>query len=98
MHARLSRFGGLDPERVEDTVRQFQEGALPGLEQTPGFHGLTVGVNRKTGQAVAISLWDSEAAMTESERLADQARDRAVETAGPSREPIVDHYEVVVHR
>jgi hypothetical protein len=98
MHARLSRFAGLDPERVDETVRQFQEGALPGLEQTPGFKGLTVGVNRKTGQAVAISLWESDTAMLESERLANEARDRAVETAGPSRDPIVDHYEVVISR
>jgi hypothetical protein len=36
--------------------------------------------------------------MRASERLADEARAQAVETAGPQREPVVDHYEVVVHR
>jgi heme-degrading monooxygenase HmoA len=97
MHARLSRFAGLDPERVEETVQQFREGALPQLKQQQGFRGITVGVNRKTGQALAITLWESEADLTESDRLAGEARDRAVETAGPSRDPIVDNYEIVVH-
>jgi heme-degrading monooxygenase HmoA len=96
MHARLSRFAGLDPERVEETVQQFREGALPQLKQQQGFRGITVGVNRKTGQALAITLWDSEEDLRESDRLASEARDRAVETAGPSRDPIVDNYEVVV--
>ena len=30
MHARLSRFAGLDPERIEETARQFEEGSLEG--------------------------------------------------------------------
>jgi hypothetical protein len=37
MHARLSRFAGLDPERIDETVRQFEEEALGDLEQQPGF-------------------------------------------------------------
>jgi hypothetical protein len=53
-------------------------------------------VNRRSGQAVAITLWETEANMRESEKLATQARERAVATARPSREPIVDHYEIVV--
>jgi heme-degrading monooxygenase HmoA len=98
MHIRLSRFAGLDPERIEATVRQFEDEALPRLEQQPGFRGITVGVNRQSGQAVAIGLWETEADMSESEKLASEARDQAVATARPSREPIVDHYEVVIHR
>ena len=98
MHARLSRFGGLDPERIEATVEQFREQALPQLQEQQGFRGITVGVNRKTGQALAVTLWESEADMSESERVADEARDQAVATARPAREPIVDHYEVVVHQ
>jgi heme-degrading monooxygenase HmoA len=98
MHARLSRFGGLDPERVDETVDQFEQQALPGLEQQAGFRGITAGVNRATGQAFTVTLWESEADMKASEDVAAAARDQAVETARPGREPIVDHYEVVVHR
>jgi hypothetical protein len=98
MHVRLSRFAGLDPERIDATVRQFEEDALPRLEQAQGFRGITVAVNHRAGQAVAIALWESEADMQESERLADEAREQAVATAGPSRTPVVDNYEVVLHR
>jgi heme-degrading monooxygenase HmoA len=98
MHARLSRFAGLDPERIDATVRQFEEEALPRLEQEPGFRGITVGVNYQGGQAVAIALWETKADMSRSEKLAAEAREQAVATAGPSRTPIVDQYEVVIHR
>jgi heme-degrading monooxygenase HmoA len=96
MHARLSRFAGLDPERLEQTVDEFRDGALPELREQSGFKGITVAVNRRSGQAFAITLWDSEADMRASEKLATEARERAIVTARPSREPIVDHYEVVV--
>jgi heme-degrading monooxygenase HmoA len=98
MHARLSRFAGLDPERIDETVRRFEEEELGDLEQQPGFRGITVGVNRKSGQAAAITLWETEGDLKQSEELAIKARERAVATAGPSREPIVDIYEVVVHK
>jgi heme-degrading monooxygenase HmoA len=98
MHARLSRFAGLDAERIDETVRQFETGMLASLEQQPGFRGITVGVNYRSGQAVSIALWETEADMNQSEKVAAEARERAVATAGPTREPIVDHYEVVLHR
>jgi heme-degrading monooxygenase HmoA len=98
MHVRLSRFAGLDPERVEETVRQFQDESLHALEQQPGFRGITAGVNVESGKAIALTLWETEADMTQSEKVASDAREQAVATAGPSREPIVDHYEVVVQR
>jgi hypothetical protein len=55
-------------------------------------------VNYQGGQAVAIALWETKADMSRSEKLAAEAREQAVATAGPSRTPIVDHYEVVIHR
>jgi heme-degrading monooxygenase HmoA len=98
MHARLSRFAGLDPERIEETTRQFEAGTLDALAQQPGFRGITVGVNRRSGKAVAVTLWETEADMRQSEKLADEAREQAVATAKPDRDPIVDDYEVIVSR
>ena len=98
MHIRLSRFAGLDPERIDETLQQFQEQELPNLEQQKGFGGITVGVNRRSGQAVAVALWETDGDMRESEKVADQARERAVATAKPERDPIVDHYEVVFQK
>ena len=98
MHARLSRFAGLDPERIDETVRGFQEQALPNLEKSPGFRGITLCVNHRSGQAAAITLWETEADMMQSEKLAIEARERAVAVAQPSRDPIVDHYEVIMSK
>jgi heme-degrading monooxygenase HmoA len=98
MHARLSRFAGLDPERIEETALQFEDESLAALAQQPGFRGITVGVNRRSGKAVAFTLWETEADMRQSETLADEAREQAVATAKPARDPIVDDYEVIVSR
>jgi hypothetical protein len=98
MHIRLSRFAGLDPERIDETLHQFQEQELPNLEQQKGFSGITVGVNRRSGQAVAVALWENEVDMRESEKAAAQARERAIATAKPERDPVVDHYEVIFQK
>jgi heme-degrading monooxygenase HmoA len=100
MHARLSRFAGLPPERIDETLRGFQEGALPQFEQLPGYKGVLVAVNYAEGKAAAITFWETQDNMRASDRLADQARAAALEQAQgssePTREPIVDHYEVLV--
>ena len=95
MHARMSRFAGLPPERIDSTLHQFRDEELPALEQQPGFEGIVVLVDQKGGKAAAISFWDTEHHLRDSERAAERARDRAVESAGPTREPVVDRYEVL---
>jgi heme-degrading monooxygenase HmoA len=98
MYARLSRFAGLPPERIEETVREFEQDYLPALEQAPGFSGLFVGVDRNAGKAAAVSFWESREALEASDRAADRARGAAIDRAEPTREPIVDRYEVVLQR
>jgi heme-degrading monooxygenase HmoA len=98
MWARLSRFAGLPPERIDKAIRDFREHQVPAFEQLPGFEGVAVMVDRASGKAAAITYWASEEALKESDKLADEARDQAMETAQPAREPIVDRYEVVLER
>jgi heme-degrading monooxygenase HmoA len=98
MHARMTTFAGLPPERVEPAIREFQEGQLPLLEQQAGFQGVFVLVNRSQGRAAALTLWETEEQMKASDKIADQARDSAVATTRPAREPIVDRFEVVVQK
>jgi heme-degrading monooxygenase HmoA len=98
MHARLSRFAGLPPERIDETLRQFEEEQLPVLERQSGYRGVMVMVNRGTGQAAAITLWETQDDLRESAKVADRVRAAAVKTAQPSREPVVDSYEILVIR
>ena len=58
-----------------EPLRQFEEEALPRLEQEPGFRGITLGVNYQHGQAIALALWETEADMRQSEKLAGEVRD-----------------------
>jgi|SRR5947209_17628922 len=98
MHARLSRFAGLPPERIDRTIRGFEEGELQLVEKCEGFKGVVVMVNRAAGQAAAITYWESEANMRESEKVAGQAVQAALERGEPSREPVIDRYEVLLQR
>jgi heme-degrading monooxygenase HmoA len=98
MYARLSRFAGLPPERIEQTVREFELGELPNLERHPGFKGVVVMVDRAEGKAAAMTFWESLADLRASDRIADRAREAAVASARPRRAPIVERYEVVLQK
>lgn len=98
MYARLSRFAGLPPERMDETIRQFEEGQLPQIEQMDGFKGVVVGVDRTEGKAVAVTFWETPQSLRMSDKLAEEARQAAMASAQPSREPIVDRYEVIIQK
>jgi hypothetical protein len=98
MYARMSRFAGLPTERIQATIREFEEGQLRVLEQQQGYKGVLVGVDRAEGKAVAITFWETAENLRASDRLADQARQAALDATQPSREPIVDRFEVVMQR
>jgi hypothetical protein len=55
-------------------------------------------VDRAEGKAAAITYWETAESLRASDQVADQARQQALETAQPSREPIVDRYEVVFQK
>jgi heme-degrading monooxygenase HmoA len=102
MYARLSRFAGLPPERINSTLEQFKQSALPAFERLEGYQGVLIAINHAEGKAAAITFWETRENMRESDKLADQARQAALEQAQgssePTREPIVDHYEVVLEQ
>ena len=98
MYARLSRFAGLPPERIDQTVREFEAGELPNLEQQEGFKGVLVMVDRGEGKAAAMTFWDSLENLRASDRIADRARETAIASAQPARDGIVDRYEIIIEK
>jgi heme-degrading monooxygenase HmoA len=98
VYARMTKFVGLPPERIDQALDEFKQGQLSELEGQEGFQGIMVLVDRPAGTAAALSMWDSEAHMRASERTADRARESAVALAKPERYPVVDHFEVVLQR
>lgn len=98
MYARMTKFVGLPPERIDQALEEFKRGELAELEGQDGFEGIMVLVDRTAGTAAALSLWQDEATMRASERTADRARQSTVALAKPERFPVVDHFEVVLQR
>jgi heme-degrading monooxygenase HmoA len=98
MYARLSRWAGLPPERLHETVQEFEEKSLPLLEQQSGFEGVTVMIDERSGKAAAVTYWTSLEDLRATEKLAQELRTRAESTAQAKREPVVDSYEVVLEK
>jgi heme-degrading monooxygenase HmoA len=90
MHARVSTYQTNDPDGL---VRGFAS-VTDELEQVEGFsHGYFL-VDRETGKAASITIWDSEDAVRASSAKADQLRQRGTEPSG-SQILSVDNYEIV---
>jgi hypothetical protein len=60
MHAQLIE-GGTTPDRRAEMDRLVTDEMLPALDAEPGFAGALNLVDRATGNAMMIVLWDSEA-------------------------------------
>jgi heme-degrading monooxygenase HmoA len=101
MHARMSRIAGLPPERIEEARQYFEQQELPALEQQKGFEGVLVMVDRADGRATAITFWATQEDMRASDRAAEEARAATldqVRSSEPSREPVVERYEVLIQK
>jgi heme-degrading monooxygenase HmoA len=66
MHARLLRMQ-VKPERIDEAVRIFAEEVAPGCQAQPGFRGAYFLVDRKLGECLPITLWETEAEMVATE-------------------------------
>ena len=60
MHAQLIE-GGTTPDRRAEMDRLVTDEMFPALDAEPGFAGAVNLVDRATGNAMMIVLWDSEA-------------------------------------
>ena len=60
MHAQLIE-GGTTPDRRTEMDRIVTDGMIPALEAEPGFAGALNLVDRDSGNALMIILWETEA-------------------------------------
>jgi hypothetical protein len=89
MHARVSTYQTGDPDRLVEGLRSVTDE----LEGTDGFSHAYFMIDRESGRAMSITLWDSEEALNASARTADSLRKRGTEPSGTSIES-VQHYEI----
>jgi heme-degrading monooxygenase HmoA len=91
MWARISTYQ-FPSENVDRTLDQFSD-ALGSLEE-PGLKRVELLVDRASGKAVTITVWESENALQASVEAANRIRSGAADAAGVA---ILDvqHYEIV---
>jgi hypothetical protein len=94
MHARVTSLSG-SPDDVDGGVASFREKVVP-FTQEQGGKGAILLVDRQTGSAIAITLWEDEQALRASEERADALRAEAAADMGASDQPTVERYEVAV--
>jgi hypothetical protein len=93
MFARLVTIGG-SREQVDECVRIGTEKILPQLKRLDGFEGSLILGNRRSGEIVTVSLWESEEAMCATEGASYWLRAFGAEAAGGEVTGL-DRYEVV---
>jgi heme-degrading monooxygenase HmoA len=59
MYARLTKMQ-VRLERVEQSIKIFNESVLPAAKQQKGYRGLFLFMNKKTGEGTTLSFWNSE--------------------------------------
>ena len=57
MFARVSTYQG-SPERTDEGIRLAREIILPRLHQLDGYEGAYYLVDRQSGRAISITLWE----------------------------------------
>ena len=90
MYARLSRFHGSSGTGAGSPPSQQ---ALSAMRAMAGFRGVISMVDRASGDALAVTLWESEAAMRASEEEANRMRQDMAQAAGDEIRG-VERYEV----
>jgi heme-degrading monooxygenase HmoA len=94
MHARVTSLSG-SPSDLEGGIANFREQVLP-FTNEQGGKGAILLVDRQTGAAIAITLWEDEEALRASEERANELRAQAADELGASEQPTVARYEVAV--
>jgi heme-degrading monooxygenase HmoA len=94
MFARVSDVT-VPSDNVDAAVQAYRQLVLAPLQGMDGYQRAYLLVDRDSGHALSISLWDSLDAMRGSEEAADRLRDQVTETAGGGQ-ATVSRYEVVV--
>ena len=66
MYARVTTLQ-VQPDKIDETIGIVRDLTVPNAKQQPGFAGLLLLTDRATGKSLAVSLWETEAALTRSE-------------------------------
>ncbi|MEU2433183.1 MULTISPECIES: hypothetical protein [unclassified Streptomyces] len=92
MFVRLSTYQG-SPVPAEGDLSASSEAVVKQVQDVPGFVGVYYLVDRASGKAVSLTLWEDEQAMLDSEERAGRIREETAHREG-QRIVSVERYEV----
>ena len=90
--ARVSEHHG-SPAKVEDGIRQTKS-TESDLKSMQGFQHAYLLVDRRSGKAITITLWDSEMTLTRTSSGANSLRESIMRSFGATEQPTVSTFEV----
>ena len=93
MHARVTTISG-SPAEADAGIDSFRADVVPWVREQG--KGAILLVDRESGEAIAITLWEDEEAMRASEESANSMRAQAADQMGAAQTPTVGRYEVAV--
>ena len=91
MYARSTTIAAR-PSSIDDGIAYVRDEVMPALNAMDGYVGLSLLVDRETGQCIATSAWETEEAVRTSTESAAPLRDRAGEIFGGDAS--VDQWEI----
>lgn len=94
LFARVSTFQG-PADGIDLIAKEAVESILPVARQLTGYKGMLMLGDRESGKSIAVTLWESEAAMRESEEKANKLRGEAAD-AGGDEIVSVERFEVLL--
>ncbi len=94
MHSRVVRIKG-DPAKANEGIQNWTQQILPQIKRQKGFAGVSLIVNRKAGEGLSVSYWQTEQAMKEARPQILPTGEKVLATTG-SRIIEEDEYEVAV--
>jgi len=92
MYARIGRWQG-DNAELERWVERSRDEVVPQVQATPGSSGVLLLLDREHGQALTITLWESEEALQASEQRRAVIQQGTAQASGAQVE--TSRYEVV---
>lgn len=95
MYVRVSNIDSL-PDKIDDSIRYFQEQTLPQVRKLAGFEGASLIVDREAGRVKALTYWTTRQALESSSEAANRIRAQFVEDTQGARVVSVEVYEVAV--
>ena len=82
-----------DPGKLEESIKHWTQEILPILKKQKGFSGASLTGNRKTGDGLTVTYWESETAMKEAR---GQVRPEALKVLAKNGGSVVEDDECEV--